>query len=132
MLAVVRLVFRLAFIVPVRKDTHVAECGGQDIRATAIHLHLPQAIPVAPPTALRRERDNSWLGTAKLIRRYMRGVSVHKRSIQVMVLPGHEAPEPAFLFASAMRFGLPNRPAMHDTHKPEPEFVQFANHGFPP
>jgi len=124
------MLVRLALVTALVKS-HVAERGGQDIRATAIHLHLSQAIPVAPPTALRRERNNSWLGKANLIRRYMRGVSVHKPSIQVMVLPGHEAPEPAFLFAATMSFGLPNRPAMHETQKPEPELVQCAQHNFP-
>ena len=48
----------------------------------------------------------------------------------VAVRKDHEAPEPAFLFAPTMRFGLPNRPAMDEPENAKPIFVERPNDGF--
>lgn len=60
----------------------------------------------------------------------MRGINVHKPSIQVMVVMAAEQPtKPAFLFSPAMRRRAMNRPAMHHAQEPEPKLVEFSNHG---
>ena len=41
----------------------------------------------------------------------------------------HEPIEPPRLFPAAMRFRLPDRPAMNETEHAEPQLVEFANHG---
>lgn len=102
-----------------------------------IHLHLPNAVPVAPPTAMRRERAFFRAKVAGQINGRVCGVGVHNSGgrcgshlVEVMVLPREQPPEPTFPLPPAMRIGLPNRPAMHDTQNPEPELVQFAKHNF--
>jgi len=52
-------------------------------------------------------------------------------SVQVFVLPRHQPPKSAQLFAPTMRLPAPQRPAMRHAEQPEPPFVEFANHRFP-
>ena len=62
--------------VAVLVDTHVPERAGQDIRAMAKHLHLPDTIPITA-TVVGFAGAFSRTGWARHFNRRMRGVNVH-------------------------------------------------------
>ena len=139
-LVVVSLLVRLVFIVRVRKDPHVAERGGQNIRAMAIHFHLANAVPFALPTAMRRERAFFRSGDSAERRHCLDDfhfsfqVSAFQRFsfclIKVMVMAGKQPPEPTSLFPAAMRGELVQCPEIQAIQQAEPNPVKFANHNF--